>query len=441
VRPPSVDVLARSLADSGLPHPLLVGVARATIAEDHPNLETLHAAAQRNANDLASTLLQPVINATGVLLHTNMGRSPGAGVQPSDSAGVRYSNLEFDLSTGGRGSRHAHAAALFARLVDAEAAIIVNNCAAAVTLTLAALAAGRGVAVSRSELVEIGGGFRVPDVMEQSGATLVEVGTTNRTRLADFRTVIEDDAKDVVMALQVHQSNYKIVGFTESVSTQALSQLDVPVVADIGSGLVDAACPWLPDGPPSWLVDEPAARQTLSQGADLVTFSADKLLGGTQAGIIAGRADLVEKCRRHPLNRAFRPGGLVLASLQELALTYLERQGDDIPFWRLATLPLPQLQARAEAMAATVGTGAVVAEMASVPGGGTLPSVEIPSVGIRIESDITAGLRLGGATPVIARVHEGHTHLDMRTIDPADDAYVAELVRQTLADSAGNATA
>jgi len=413
----------------------LVNVARATIAEDHEDLDALQTAAEENAQNLARTLLQPVINATGVLLHTNMGRSPGTGVTPDAAMGVRYSNLEFDLTSGGRGSRHAHAAALFARLVDAEAAIIVNNCAAAVTLTLAALAAGRGVAVSRSELVEIGGGFRVPDVMEQSGAALVEVGTTNRTRVADFRSAIENESKDVVMALQVHQSNYKIVGFTESVSTQALSQLDVPVVADIGSGLVDAACPWLVDGPPAWLVDEPAARQTLAQGADLVTFSADKLLGGTQAGIIAGRADLVEKCRRHPLNRAFRPGGLVLASLQELALTYLDRRGEDIPFWRLATLPLSGLRERADAMAASIGAGVVVADMASVPGGGTLPTVEVPSVGIRAAADLTAHLRLHGRVPVIARVQDGHTHLDMRTIDPADDAYVATLVSEALTGS------
>jgi len=413
----------------------LVNVARTTIAEDHEDLDALQTAAEENARNLARTLLQPVINATGVLLHTNMGRSPGAGVTAAAAMGVRYSNLEFDLSSGGRGSRQAHAAALFARLVDAEAAIIVNNCAAAVTLTLAALAAGRGVAVSRSELVEIGGGFRIPDVMEQSGAALVEVGTTNRTRVADFRSAIENRSKDVVMALQVHQSNYKIVGFTESVSTQALSQLDVPVVADIGSGLVDAACPWLVEGPPAWLVDEPAARQTLAQGADLVTFSADKLLGGTQAGIIAGRADLVEKCRRHPLNRAFRPGGLVLASLQELALTYLDRRGEDIPFWRLATLPLSGLRERADAMAATIGAGIVVADMASVPGGGTLPSVEVPSVGIRVAADLTGHLRLGGEVPVIARVQDGHTHLDMRTIDPADDAYVATLVSEALTGS------
>lgn len=395
------------------------------------------------ANDLAQTLLQPVINATGVLLHTNMGRAPGAAnamLAGADATTTRYSNLEFNLATGERGSRHAHAAALMARVVGAESAIIVNNCAAAVTLVLAALATGRGVAISRSELVEIGGGFRVPEVMAQSGAQIVEVGTTNRTRLADFRTAIEDDGNDVALALQVHQSNYKIVGFTESVTTQALGSLDVPVVADIGSGLVDAACPWLTGGPPAWLQDEPAAKQTLAAGADLVTFSGDKLMGGTQAGIIAGRADLVERCRRHPLNRAFRPGGLVLQSLQELALAYLDRRGQDIPFWRLASLDPEELRFRAQALGVADGTRVRVTDMNSVPGGGTLPSIEIPSAGIAIDGDHARALRLGNGAdgdagdrvPIIARVQDQTTLLDMRTIDPTDDPYVAGAIASLL---------
>src|SRR5690606_12698494 len=196
--------------------------------------------------------------------------------------------------------------------------IVVNNGAAAVLLVLAALATGRDVVVSRGELVEIGGGFRVPEVMEQSGARLVEVGTTNRTRLADYKRVVDDPDRDTALVLQVHKSHYRIVGFTESVRTSELATLPVPLVCDIGSGLLDAACPWLPEGPRSWLQGEPAARQVLADGAALVTFSGDKLLGGPQAGIIAGRADLVEACARHPLARALRPGSLVLGALQQL---------------------------------------------------------------------------------------------------------------------------
>ena len=409
-RPPSVDRLARSLADTGLPHPLLVDVARRAIAAGE--LSSVETRARDDADAIARTLLQPVINATGVLLHTNLGRAPYA---PLLHEG--YTNLELDLATGERGSRHAHAASLMAQACGAEAAIIVNNCAAAVLLVLAALANGRGAVVSRGELVEIGGGFRVPEVMAQSGARLIEVGTTNRTRRADFERAIAEHS-DVALLMQVHQSNYRIVGFTEAPDARALATLGPPLVVDIGSGLLDTACPWLPDGPPSWLRDEPAARQTLDAGAALVTFSGDKLLGGPQAGIIAGRADLVQRCAKHPLARALRPGGLVLQSMQHLALAYLRRDGSAIPFWRTATATVPELRDRALAL----GCGRVVDSLA-VPGGGTLPGVEIPSIAIALDGDHTAALR--ARTPaIIARVNEGATYLDLRTIDPADDAHV-----------------
>ncbi|HEX7276343.1 MAG TPA: hypothetical protein VF244_03130, partial [Acidimicrobiales bacterium] len=249
-RPPSVDALARSLADVDLPHPLLVDAARAAIAAGDPS------SARDRAEAVAAALLQPVINATGVLLHTNLGRSPlGA---------VRYSNLEIDLVGGKRASRSNHAASLLARACGAEAVHVVNNGAAALLLVLTALARDRSVVVSRGELVEIGGGFRVPEVMAQSGARLVEVGTTNRTRLADYSAALAGD--DVGLVLKVHQSNYRIVGFTESVEVGDLAGLGVSVVADIGSGLLDAATPWLEGGPPAWLAaaGEPAARQTLA---------------------------------------------------------------------------------------------------------------------------------------------------------------------------------
>ena len=407
-----MDALARSLADTGLPHPLLVDAARAAIAEGNP--EDIEARARRHAHAAARAMLQPVVNATGVLLHTNLGRAPLA-----VAADAAFSNLELDLSSGRRGSRHAHAAALLARLCDAEDAIVVNNGASAVLLVLAALATGRGAAVSRGELVEIGGGFRVPEVMEQSGAKLVEVGTTNRTRLADFASAVENPANDTALALKVHQSNYRIVGFTEHVTVAEMASLDVPVVADIGSGLIDAACPWLGDGPPAWLAGEPAARQTLADGAALVTFSGDKLFGGPQAGIIAGRADLVSQCARHPLARALRPGSLVLSALQQVALAYLRRDGQAIDFWRMASLATANLESRAHAVVAESGVGEV-AQMASVPGGGTLPGTEIDSCGVVLDGDHTTALR-AGTPPIIARVSDGRTWLDLRTVAPNDD--------------------
>ena len=415
-----MDVLARSLADTGLPHPLLVDAARSAIADGSP--EDVQERARRYAHASARALLQPVVNATGVLLHTNLGRAPLA-----FAADATYSNLELDLSSGRRGSRHAHAARLLARLCEAEDAIVVNNGASAVLLVLAALATGRGAAVSRGELVEIGGGFRVPEVMEQSGAKLVEVGTTNRTRLADFASAVEKPGNDTAIALKVHQSNYRIVGFTEHVTVAEMATLDVPVVADIGSGLVDAACPWLADGPPAWLAGEPAARQCLADGAALVTFSGDKLFGGPQAGIIAGRADLVSQCARHPLARALRPGSLVLSALQQVALAYLRRDGKAIEFWRMASRATADLEARAHAVVAGSGTGEV-AEMASVPGGGTLPGTEIDSWGVMLDGDHTAALR-AGTPPIIARVGDHRTWLDMRTVAPDDDGHVAAALK------------
>ena len=409
MRPPSIDRLARSIADTGLPHPLLVDAARAAVADGDPS--DAGQRARTIAEARARSLLVGVVNATGVLLHTNLGRAPWEGV-PGTGA-TRYSNLEMDLDTGLRGSRQDRAPRLLARACGAESAIVVNNCASAVMLALAALAAGRGVVISRGELVEIGGGFRIPEVMEQSGVRLVEVGTTNRTRRSDFETAIGDGG--VALVLSVHRSNYRMTGFTETVQVADLTGLGVPVVADIGSGLLDTACPWMDAGPPSWLDGEPAARQTLEAGADLVTFSGDKLLGGPQAGIIAGRADLVAACAAHPLARALRPGSLVLGSLQELALAYLARDGDAIPFWRMATVPVDTLRERAAAIDPDLA-----ADTTAVPGGGTLPGVEIPSAGLVLPGDRVAELR-AGTPPVIARVTDGTTVIDLRTVHPDDD--------------------
>jgi L-seryl-tRNA(Ser) seleniumtransferase len=414
-RPPSVDALARSLAGTGLPHPLLVDVARGAIADGAVD------AAARRAEDLRRTLLSPVINATGVLLHTNLGRAPLAHHQDA-----RAQSLELDLATGERGSRQRAVGGLFARLCGAEDAIVVNNNAAAVLLVLAALAAGRAVPVSRGESVEIGGGFRVPEVMEQSGAQLVDVGTTNRTRLADYRQAL--DRADVALVLKVHPSNYRVDGFVEETSVAELAELDIPVVVDLGSGLLDAACPWWPGAhPPPWLAAEPAARQTIDAGAALVTFSGDKLLGGPQAGIIAGRADLVARCARHPLARALRPGGLVLAALQALALAYLDRDVvSRVPFWRMAATPVGELRTRAAAIADATSAEAVDTD--AVPGAGSAPGTTIPSAGVRLRGDHLGGLR-AHRVPVIARARDGATTLDLRAVEPADDAELVAVIR------------
>jgi L-seryl-tRNA(Ser) seleniumtransferase len=383
-------------------------------------------------------LLQPVINATGVLLHTNMGRAPLAVHRPAG-----YTNLELDLGEGQRGDRSAHAARFLAKAVGAEAALIVNNGAAAIFLVLATLATGREVIVSRGELVEIGGGFRIPEVLEASGARLVEVGTTNRTRPSDYRSALNERTG---LVLKVHPSNYRMTGFVTAVGVPELASLAaaawrpeggagpdgpdgrtpaIPVVADLGSGLLDANCPWLEGGPPAWLGDEPAVRQTLAAGASVVTFSGDKLLGGPQAGVIAGRADLVARCRRHPLARVLRPGGLVLEALQEVALAYLRGDaGRTVPLWQLAGTPLETLRLRAEA----IGCGPVV-DCLAVMGGGALPGRTIPSVGIALPGDRTEALR--AASPaVLARVVDGHTVCDLRTVFHEQDPLLAKVLAE-----------
>jgi len=413
VRPPSVDALSKSLSDIDLPSPLLVEAARIAIGNDDPD------SARDEAVKLKRQLLGPVINATGVLLHTNLGRAQLAYQQASQAT-----NLEFDLTTGNRGSRNDHAANLICKLSGAEAALIVNNCSAAVILVLAALARNRPVAVSRGELVEIGGGFRVPDVMAESGAQLIEVGTTNRTRVADYQAAHR--LHDTALLLKVHPSNYKISGFTEEASVEALSSVGPPIIADLGSGFIDEACHWLREGRPSWLRDEPAVKQTLQSGAALVTFSCDKLFGGPQAGVIAGRKDLIETCAKHPLMRAVRPGALVLNALQETALAYLRRDGDAIPFWRMAQTPVAELETRAQSL----GVGNPISTM-SMTGGGSLPGEEFPSAGIEIEGDVSKELR-NAQVPVIARVRDQSTILDLRTVHPDDDAAVAKAIASAI---------
>jgi L-seryl-tRNA(Ser) seleniumtransferase len=424
-RPPSVDVLARSLAPSGLPHPILVEIAREAIEAGDVESAPARARAYRR------TLLMPVVNATGVLLHTNLGRAPiGHHQDPAAQT------VEFDLASGTRGSRQRAVGQLLARLCGAESAMVVNNNAAAVLLVLAALSAGRDVPVSRGESVEIGGSFRVPEVMEQSGARLIDVGTTNRTRVDDYRRAIDAPGVDAAMVLKVHPSNYRVEGFVEEATVRELATLGVPVVADIGSGLIDANCPWLPGPPPAWLAEEPAARQSIADGADLVTFSGDKLLGGPQAGVIAGRRDLVEQCMRHPLARAVRPGGLVLAALQETALAYLDKRVvTDVPFWAMVAAPVADLRRRAEAIVAAVADlhpSAAATAMESLPGAGSAPGITMPSYGVELDGDHLGALR-DHEPPVVARSRDDRTMLDLRSVAPHDDAVVVAALRAATA--------
>jgi len=423
-RPPSVDALARTMRDlpraDRLPHAVLVDLARGAIASGDWSSTTLESAVAR----FADSLVTEVINATGVLLHTNLGRAP----LPT---AVRSRTIEFDLGSGRRGSRQTGIGRLLGLLCGAESALVVNNNAAAVMLVAAALADGREVAVSRGEAVEIGGSFRVPEVIERSGARLVDVGTTNRTRADDYRRAITRPGADVALILSVHPSNYRIEGFTERPEVRELAALGVPVAVDIGSGLADADTPWLAGAPPAWLTDEPAARQTLEAGADLVTFSTDKLLGGPQAGVIAGRAELVARCAQHPLMRALRPGSLVIESLQSTVMALLDRRPEEVAFWSMASAPVAEVRARAERIAEACPESVSVVDLESLPGAGSAPGRGIPSAGLALDVDLVTALRRC-AVPVIARLDEGRTVIDLRSVSPVDDETITAAITSVL---------
>jgi L-seryl-tRNA(Ser) seleniumtransferase len=434
---PGVDQVLAAL--SGLPHELLVTCARDAVEhardrvthdehQDEPSDEPVSADdviadARRRVAVMRSRLLRPVINATGVIVHTNLGRAPISddGLAAARAIGRGYSNLEYRMDEGQRGSRHEHAGSLLAWACGAEGGFVVNNNAAAVLLSLAALARGREVVVSRGELVEIGGGFRVPEIMAESGCRLVEVGTTNRTHRSDYEDAI---GPKTALVLKVHASNYRMVGFVESTPVGELATLGPPVMVDAGSGLLDATTPWLRRRPP-WLRDEPGIRQAVEAGAALVTFSGDKLLGGPQAGVIVGRADLLATIATHPLARAMRADKLTLAGLQAVAFSYLSGDATTIPLWRMATAPLDELRARAEAIAATLPAAKVV-DTDAVAGGGSLPGLTIPSVGVAVE--VTAPERALARLrehDVVARIADDAVVCDLRTVDPADDSLVA----------------
>ena len=355
--------------------------------------------------------LRPALNATGVIVHTNLGRAPlaAAAIERATAVAAGYSNLEYDLEAGTRGSRHSHLGAILAELTGAEDGMAVNNNAAAVMLTLAALAGGREVPISRGELIEIGDGFRIPEVLAQSGARLVEVGSTNRTRIGDYARALGPDTGAV---LRVHQSNFRMVGFTEAPALHELCTLaaehGVPVIDDLGSGqLID-----LPD-----LADEPTARSSVEAGATVVCFSGDKLLGGPQAGVIVGATEAVARIRRHPLARAVRIDKLSLAALEATLELYRDpaRALREVPVLRAVAEPAAAVRERAERLAARLG-GDVAATTARV-GGGAVPLLEIESFACALDGgdQLAAALR-SADPPVVARVQEGRVLLDCRTL-------------------------
>ncbi|MET0561009.1 MAG: L-seryl-tRNA(Sec) selenium transferase [Gaiellaceae bacterium] len=361
--------------------------------------------------------LRRVLNATGVLIHTNLGRAPlaEAALARVAEVGAGYSNLEYDLERGERGSRQDHLGVLLERLTGAEAALVVNNNAAAVLLALAALAEGREVIVSRGELIEIGDGFRIPDVLVRSGARLVEVGTTNRTRAADYERAI---GPETAVLLRVHQSNFRVLGFTERPELSDLAAIarrsGLPLVDDLGSGALGR------------IGDEPTPAESLRAGADLVCFSGDKLLGGPQAGVVVGRADLIEQLRRHPLQRALRADKLTLAALEgTLALALDPSTRDEVPVLRMLHEPVDVVRTRAARLAGLVG-GEVEETVARV-GGGALPLAELQSFACAVEESLAEPLRLG-APPVVALVRDGRTLLDCRTLTDAEVVEVAVAV-------------
>ncbi len=364
--------------------------------------------------------LQLVINATGVVLHTNLGRAPlsRAAMQAIWDVSVGYSTLEYDLATGKRGSRLVHAEALLKRISGAEAALVVNNNAAAVLLVLTALARRRAAVIARSQLVEIGGGFRVPDVMKQSGARLVEVGTTNRVHMRDYEEALQEKP---ALLLRAHRSNFQIVGFTSEPDLQEISALaiqsGVPMVDDLGSGaLLDTAR--------YGLAHEPMVQESLKAGADLVCFSGDKLLGGPQAGIIVGKADLVAKLKKHPLARAIRADKLCLAALTATLLHYLKDEPEtEIPVWRMIATTVDQIQERALRGIEVLGMGRLVTGESTI-GGGSLPGETLPTyllaLGVNNPTRFLEKLR-AQTPPIIARTQEGEVLIDLRTVLPEQE--------------------
>src|SRR4051794_27238653 len=440
---PSVEQLASRLE---APHALAIAAAREAIdarrgelRSDSPGDADLLARAREALAAMQRPSLRRVVNATGVVLHTNLGRAPlaEAAQRAVDGVAGAYCNLELDLAEGRRGSRQAHVESLLVELTGAEAGLAVNNCAAAVLLAAAALAGdGRTLLVSRGQLVEIGGSFRIPEVVAQSGARLVEVGTTNRTRLDDYEAAIGDDTAAI---LRVHQSNFRTVGFAEDVEIEALCRLGPAVIDDIGSGALAAGV--------AALRDEPPVRRSVMAGAALVCFSGDKLLGGPQAGLVVGRADALERARSHPLARAVRIDKLSLAALEATLAQYRdpERARRELPVLAMLEAGEDRLAARAAGLQASLGDSGVESEVvraSSRVGGGALPLLELEGPALALDAppagvDALAARLRAGDPAVIGRIHDGRLLLDPRTLRDEEIAETATAVAAALDALAG----
>jgi len=412
-RPLTLDALRAELTD-----------IRARLKSDPesaaPEIDGILASADSRLGAWTAPTLLPVINATGVILHTNLGRAPlsAATLRAMDAVARTYSNLEYDLAKGQRGSRFVHVESILQRLTGAEAALVVNNNASAVLLALSALANRKRVVIPRTQLVEIGGGFRVLDVMKQSGAKMVEVGATNRVHLSDFEEAFEEPA---ALALWAHRSNFKIVGFTDEPELKDVADLahrkNAIFVADLGSGV-------LLDTAKYGLAHEPTVQESLAAGADLVCFSGDKLLGGPQAGILVGKADLIARLKKHPLARAVRADKTCLAGLSATLMHYLKDEAErEVPIWRMMSLTQKQVKGRAEAWIQDLGQGEVV-EGESTVGGGSLPGESFPTyllaLNVKSPAKFLAQLRMQNP-PIIARTEDDRILFDPRTILPEQE--------------------
>ena len=445
---PSVDQLLNTSKVSDLVEsfgrPLTLQAIRTTLLEVResfsekkiiPDQETLIARTEQLLTTWTTPTLVPVINATGVVLHTNLGRAPLSydALNAIQKISINYSNLEYDLSKGRRGSRLIHTEDLLVRLTGAETALVVNNNASAVLLILSTLARRRKVAIARSQLVEIGGGFRVPDVMKQSGAKLVEVGTTNRVHLSDYKNAVEEQS--IAMILRAHRSNFKIIGFTSEPTLIEMVNFarnaNIPIVDDLGSGSLLETTNF-------GLGHEPMVQESLADGADLVCFSGDKLLGGPQAGIIVGKKDLVAKLKRHPLARAIRADKICLAALSATLLHYLRNEAQEkIPIWRMISMSQEEIQKRTKDWIGLLERGEVIPGQSTV-GGGSLPEETIAtsllSLSVRSPQNFLSQLR-SASTPVIARIQDNKVILDPRTVLPEQDALLLSILQNTIKEN------
>ena len=431
-RPLTLDALRLTLDETRARFKLALSRVEGTKPEvDLPSTDDILVQAESHLAASTAPTLLPVINATGVILHTNLGRAPlsKAAIAAMNEAAENYSTLEYDLDKGQRGSRMIHAESILQRLTGAEAAIVVNNNASAVLLILSALANKKRVVISRTQLVEIGGGFRVPDVMKQSGAKLVEVGTTNKVRLSDYKEALEEPT---ALVMRAHRSNFKIVGFTEEPELKELvdvaHQANVAVIDDLGSGaLLDTA--------KYGFAHEPTVQESLAAGVDLVCFSGDKLLGGPQAGIIVGKKDLIDKIKKHPLARAVRADKTCLAGITATLLHYLKDEAErEIPIWRMMSLTPDQLKVRTEAWRNALGQGIVIKSESTV-GGGSLPDESVSTfvLGLNIRSPDKFLKKLREShPPIIARVEDDTILFDPRTV--LNDEVLISILKSLLSE-------